>query len=152
MLEVGQKIPDFKTVDDQGNEINSQELFTQKTVLYFYPKDMTPGCTTQACDFTENIKKFEKEGYQVIGVSKDPVKSHQKFKEKHSIPFKLLSDESVELNKLFDVWKEKSLYGKKYMGTERSTFIIDDGKVVKKYPKVKVKGHVEQVLNDIQEL
>lgn len=125
----------------------------KKIVLYFYPKDNTSGCTMEALDFTENKAEFEKLGAVVIGVSKDSVKSHEKFIEKHGLDVELISDEDLSIQKEFDVWKMKKLYGKEYMGTVRSTFILDDtGKILREFRNVKVKGHVQNVLDALKEL
>lgn len=125
----------------------------KKIVLYFYPKDNTSGCTMEALDFTENKAEFEKLGAVVIGVSKDSVKSHEKFIEKHGLDVELISDEDLSIQKEFDVWQMKKLYGKEYMGTVRSTFILDDtGKILREFRNVKVKGHVQNVLDALKEL
>lgn len=153
MVTEGKKAPAFTLNDDKGNKISLKDLKGSKVVLYFYPKDMTSGCTKEAVDFKENNDEFKKLNTKVIGVSKDSVKSHQKFIEKYELPFPLLSDEETLINQKYEVWKEKSMYGRKYMGTERSTFIIDEeGKIAKIYPKVKVTGHVEEVLKFIKEM
>ncbi len=152
MLEVGKKAPQFTLPDTFGNKVALKDFLGKKVVLYFYPKDNTSGCTMEANDFKANIKKFEKLNAVVIGVSKDSQKSHQKFVEKYDLPFILLSDEDTKVIQKYGVWKEKSMYGRKYMGVERSTFVIDEkGKLMKVYPKVKVKGHVEEVLNFLKE-
>ena len=120
----------------------------QKIVIYFYPRDNTPGCTSEGEDFRDNYKKFKKKNTQIFGVSKDTIKSHESFKDKFKFPFDLISDSEEKICKIFDVIKEKSMYGKKYMGIERSTFLIDSkGNLVKEWRKVKVKGHVEEVLS-----
>lgn len=125
----------------------------KKIVLYFYPKDNTSGCTMEALDFTANKTEFEKLGAVVIGVSKDSVKSHEKFIEKHGLDVELISDEDLSIQKEFDVWQMKKLYGKEYMGTVRSTFILDDtGKILREFRNVKVKGHVQNVLDALKEL
>lgn len=150
MLKTGDKAPDFKVLTDEGKEITLKELKGKKVILYFYPKDDTSGCTAEACDFKENIKAFEKANTIVLGVSKDSVKSHVKFKEKFELPFTLLSDESLDMIKAYGVWKEKSMYGKKYMGIERTTFIIDEKGIIKEiYEKVKVPEHVKEILTKI---
>src|SRR5439155_20267066 len=119
----------------------------KKVVLYFYPKDMTSGCTAEACDFRDNIKKFEKKNTVVIGVSPDDTKSHVKFKEKYNLPFTLLSDASKKMLEDYGVWREKSMYGKKYRGIVRTTFVIDEkGRIEKIWDKVSVAGHVDEVL------
>jgi peroxiredoxin Q/BCP len=147
MLKPGDKAPEFKLVSDSGENISLKDLKGKKVILYFYPKDMTSGCTKEACDFRDNIKKFEKKNTVVIGVSADNTASHVKFKEKYDLPFTLLSDESKKMLKDYDVWKEKSMYGKKYMGIERTTYVIDEkGKIEKIFNKVKVDGHIEELL------
>lgn len=147
-LKPGDKAPAFRLPDDKGNIISLADLKGKKIVLYFYPKDDTTGCTKEACSFRDNIKVIEKNGAVVIGVSRDSVASHQKFRKKYSLPFTLLSDESTEMLNKYDVWKEKSMYGKKYMGIERTTFIIDEkGKISSVFRKVKVDGHTDEVLS-----
>ncbi|MCX7797343.1 MAG: thioredoxin-dependent thiol peroxidase [Melioribacter sp.] len=151
MAEEGKKAPNFTLKDQDGKKVSLKDFLGQKIVLYFYPKDMTSGCTKEACDFRDNFPNFEKINVVVIGVSPDSVDSHKKFKEKYNLPFILLSDEKKEVIQKYGVWKEKSLYGKKYMGVERTTFIIDEnGKILKKFPKVKVDGHVEEVLEVLE--
>lgn len=150
MLKVGDKAPDFKLKADNGEILSLKDYKGKKVVLYFYPKDMTTGCTAEACDFRENIKKFEKKNTVVIGVSPDDTKSHVKFKEKYDLPFTLLSDESKKMLEDYGVWQEKSMYGKKYMGVVRTTFVIDEkGKIEKIYDKVKVDGHIDEVLESL---
>lgn len=146
MIEVGKKSPAFTLPDKDGNKISLKDFLGKKVVLYFYPKDMTSGCTTEACDFRDAYADFEQLDAVIIGVSKDSGKSHQKFIDKHELPFILLSDEETKVNQKYDVWKEKSMYGRKYFGTVRTTFIIDEkGKVVKIFSRVKVKNHVNEV-------
>lgn len=150
MLKQGDKAPDFKLAADSGEIVSLKDYKGKKVVLYFYPKDMTDGCTKESCDFRDNIKKFEKNNTVVIGVSADDTKSHVKFKKKYDLPFTLLSDESKEMLNNYGVWQEKSMYGRKYMGIVRTTFVIDEkGKIEKIYDKVKVPGHVEEVLKNI---
>ncbi len=150
LLKVGQKAPAFSLMNHEGAKISLKELLGKKIVLYFYPKDNTPGCTQESCDFRDQFGSIQKQGAVVIGVSKDSVSSHLKFKTKFSLPFHLLSDEEGKVCEAYGVWKEKSMYGKKYMGIERTTFIIDEsGKIAKIYPKVSVTGHVDQVLKDL---
>ena len=150
MLKAGDKAPDFKLKADKGETLSLKDYKGKKVVLYFYPKDMTSGCTVEACDFRDNIKKFEKKNTVVIGVSPDDTKSHVKFKEKHDLPFTLLSDESKKMLEDYGVWQEKSMYGRKYMGVVRSTFVIDEtGKIEKIYNKVNIAGHVEEVLSEL---
>ncbi len=135
-------------IDIEGNEqlFDINDFKGERVVLYFYPKDNTSGCTQEACDFRDNINRITKYA-KVVGVSPDSIKSHLKFKEKQSLNFVLLSDPEHLLAEQFDVWKEKSMYGKKYMGIERSTFILDEnGNIQKEWRKVKVKGHVDEVI------
>jgi peroxiredoxin Q/BCP len=147
MLHEGDKAPDFTTKDDQGNKVSLKGLRGKKVVLYFYPKDNTAGCTKEACDFRDNLGRIKRKDAVVLGVSPDGEKSHGKFKTKFELTFPLLVDEDKTLVNLYGVWKEKSMYGRKYMGVERTTFIIDEkGRIAKIFPKVKVEGHVDAVL------
>ncbi|MFN0117382.1 MAG: thioredoxin-dependent thiol peroxidase [Elusimicrobiota bacterium] len=148
MLKIGDKAPDFKLQNDNDEMVSLKDLKGKNVVLYFYPKDDTPGCTKEACGFRDEIKAFSKKNVVIYGVSADPIESHQKFKKKFSLSFPLLSDPSKEMIQAYGVWKEKSMYGKKYMGIERTTFIINEtGKITQIFPKVKVDGHIEEVLN-----
>lgn len=150
MLKAGDKAPDFKLLSENGKEVTLKKLKGHKVVLYFYPKDDTSGCTKEACDFKDSIKVFEKKETVVIGVSKDSVESHKKFKTKYELPFTLLSDESTKMLSDYGVWKEKSMYGRKYMGIERTTFLIDEkGKIKEIWEKVKVPGHITDILSKI---
>jgi len=150
MLKVGDKAPDFKLSADDGKNYSLKDFAGKKIILYFYPKDNTSGCTAEACDFRDNIKLFKKKNAVVIGVNKDSIESHKKFKTKFELPFLLLSDETLKSLKDYMVWKEKSLYGRKYMGIERTTYVIDEkGKIKNIYNKVKVDGHIEEILNNI---
>ena len=150
MLKVGDRAPDFTLLSTEGREISLKDFRGKKVVLYFYPKDDTSGCTKEACSFTENLARVRHKGAEILGVSADSVLSHQKFTEKYDIAFSLLSDESKKMIKAYGVWKEKSMYGKKYMGIERTTFIIDEkGKIVHIFSKVKVEGHTEEVLEKL---
>lgn len=152
MLEEGKKAPAFSLPNADGKKVALKDFKGRKVVLYFYPKDMTSGCTQEACDFRDAQPDFSKIDAVVLGVSPDPVKSHRKFADKHELPFEILSDENKEVVEKYGVWKEKSMYGRKYMGVERTTFVIDEnGKIIKIFPKVKVKGHVEEVLQAIKE-
>lgn len=147
MLAEGAKAPAFKLKNDEGVIVSLSDFIGKKVVLYFYPKDNTPGCTTEACDFRDNIKSLRSKGIVVIGVSKDSIESHKKFKEKFELPFMLLADEDKNVLEKYGVWKEKNMYGKKVMGIERTTFIIDEeGKIAKIFPKVKAEGHVTELL------
>ncbi|MCF8259175.1 MAG: thioredoxin-dependent thiol peroxidase [Melioribacteraceae bacterium] len=152
MLEEGKKAPEFTLSDSDGKKHSLKDYSGKKVIIYFYPKDNTPGCTKESCEFRDNLPNFNNTNAVVIGVSPDSEKSHRKFADKYELPFTLLSDESKEMLMKYGVWKEKSMYGRKYMGVERTTVIIDEkGNVQKIYPKVKVSGHVEQVLKDINQ-
>ena len=147
MLEVGMKAPDFTLPDKDGNQVSLSDFKGKKIVLYFYPKDNTPGCTRQACAFAQNYSAFEEKGVVVIGVSKDSVASHVKFAEKHQLPFILLSDPELVAIQGYDVWKEKKLYGKVSMGVVRTTYIIDEeGIIAKVMPKVKPDTNANEIL------
>ena len=148
MLKTGDKAPEFDLVGDDGKKYSLKDFIGKKVVLYFYPKDDTSGCTAEACSFRDNIKNFEKKNAIIIGVSKDNTASHIKFKNKFELPFRLLSDESTKMLEKYEAWKEKSMYGRKYMGIERTTFIIDEkGYITEIFRKVKVDGHIEEVLS-----
>ena len=151
MADVGERAPDFILEADDGREVSLSGYKGKKVILYFYPKDGTPGCTTEAKEFRDTVKEFEKENAVILGVSKDSVKSHQRFKQKHALPFTLLSDPKGRVLDLYGVWKKKSLYGRSFMGTERTTFLInEDGVVEKVYRKVKAKGHPQTCLLDLK--
>jgi len=151
-VETGKKAPDFSLLANTGQEIKLSDYKGKNVVLYFYPKDMTPGCTTQACDFRDKHEDFSELDTVILGVSPDPQAKHEKFIEKHGLPFLLLVDEDHKVAELYDVWKLKKNFGKEYMGIERSTFIIDkEGQLAKEWRKVKVKGHVEEALTYIKE-
>ena len=153
MLEVGQKAPDFCLPNQDGEEICLRDFEGSWVVLYFYPKDNTPGCTTEALDFTALKSEFEKEGAVILGVSPDSIKRHQNFIQKKDLQITLLSDEEKEVAKKYGVWQLKKMYGKEYMGIVRSTFLIDpDGKIAYIWPKVKVKNHAQEVLEKLKEL
>ena len=148
MLTAGDKAPDFTLPSTEGNEVSLKDLRGKKVVLYFYPKDDTPGCTKESCSFSENLGRVKNKGAVIYGVSADSITSHEKFIDKYSLAFPLLSDESKKMIKAYGVWQEKSLYGKTYMGIVRTTFIIDEqGKIAHVFEKVKVEGHTEQVLS-----
>ncbi len=150
MLKVGDPAPDFQATLDSGEEISLSRYRGKKVVLYFYPKDNTPGCTREACDFRDNITTVDAKGGVVLGVSTDSVKSHQKFKDKFQLPFPLISDENKQVVQAYEVWKEKKQYGRTYMGTERTTYVVDEeGKIAQIFNKVKVNGHVEKVLAEL---
>ena len=150
-MEIGNLAPDFTLMGSDGKEHKLSEYRGKKVILYFYPKDNTPGCTTEACDFRDNINEINNLNAIVIGISKDNLNSHNKFIEKFNLPFTLLSDEEKVVCELYDVIKEKNMYGKKVLGIERSTFIInEEGILIKEFRKVKVKGHIEEVLNELK--
>ena len=147
MLKAGDPAPDFEAVLDNGETVSLSQFKGKNVVLYFYPKDNTPGCTREACDFRDNISSLEEKNTVVLGVSPDSVKSHQKFKDKFDLPFPLISDEAKDVAQAFGVWREKKMYGKIRMGIVRSTFIIGpDGLISKAYDSVKVAGHVEDII------
>ena len=153
MIREGERVPQFSLPADDGTIVTRDSLRGKNTVLYFYPKDDTTGCTKEACDFRDAFPRFGKNDAEIIGVSPDSIESHRKFKKKYSLPFKLLTDERHKVADEFGVWKEKSMYGRKYMGIERTTVIIDrDGRVARIFPKVRVPGHVEEVENALREL
>jgi peroxiredoxin Q/BCP len=144
---VGAKAPDFSLPDDSGTRLSLKQLRGKQVVLYFYPKDDTPGCTKEACGFRDAIAPIQKKGAAVLGVSLDGEAAHQKFKAKYRLPFPLLSDEDAAVSKAYGVYKEKSMYGRKFWGIERSTFVIDTAGAVKAiFRKVKVDNHVDEVL------
>ena len=151
MIEIGDKVPDYLGTDENGNEIRVQDFAGKKLVLYFYPKDSTPGCTQEACNLRDNYERMLAKGYAVVGVSVQDAKSHKKFIEKHNLPFPLIADTEMELNKAFGVWGEKSMFGKKYMGTLRTTFVINEEGIVEQVIKpkeIKVKNHAEQIIGE----
>ena len=151
MLKEGDKAPAFKANDQNGNALSLSDFKGKHIVLYFYPKDMTPGCTTEACDFRDRHQSFAELDAVIIGVSPDSQDKHQKFKEKHDLPFLLLVDDEQKLSEAFGVWKLKKNFGKEYMGIERSTFLINkEGMLVKEWRKVKVKDHVEEALEELK--
>ena len=153
MLEEGKKAPSFKLKDQNGKLVSLNDFKGQNIVLYFYPKDDTSGCTKEACNFKDDLPKFGKLNAVILGVSPDSIESHKKFAAKYKLPFTLLSDEEKEVIKKYDVWKEKSMYGRKYMGVERSTFIIDKkGKISKIFRKVKVDKHNDEVMASIKKI
>lgn len=140
------QLPDLQVTLDDGSTLNLKDLKNQKVILYFYPKDDTPGCTTEACDFRDNFQKLSANNVLVLGVSKDSQKSHQKFKNKYALPFNLIVDEDQTLCKMFDVIKTKKMYGKEYLGIERSTFLFSDGELIQEWRNVSVTGHVADLL------
>ncbi|HEY0526925.1 MAG TPA: thioredoxin-dependent thiol peroxidase [Stellaceae bacterium] len=146
-LKIGDQAPDFTLPTDGGGTVSLSALRGKKVILYFYPKDDTSGCTKEACGFRDALPDFTGSGAVVIGVSRDSVASHDKFKKKYDLPFILASDEKSDMCERYGVWVEKSMYGRKYMGIERSTFLIDEKGVVRQiWSKVKIPGHVEEVL------
>lgn len=150
--ELGQKAPAFTLPNQDGKKVSLSDFKGKHVVLYFYPKDMTPGCTTEACDFRDAQESFSELEAVIIGISPDPVESHQKFINKHNLPFLLLADEDHKVAEDYGVWKLKNNFGKQYYGIERSTFIIDkEGNLQKEFRKVKVEGHVEKALESIRE-
>lgn len=147
MIKIGDMMPQFEGVDQDGKVVKSQDLLGKKTIIYFYPKDNTSGCTAEACNLRDNYEAMVAKGYNVIGVSKDSAASHRKFAEKYQLPFTLLADTSTEMIQAFGAWGEKSLYGRKYMGTLRQTFIFDEnGILVEIIDKVDTKNHAAQIL------
>lgn len=149
---VGKKAPDFKLEAGDGQMVTMADFAGKNVVLYFYPKDMTPGCTTEACDFRESHQSFAELDTVIVGVSPDPKEKHERFIAKYDLPFLLLSDPEHTLSEAYGVWVLKKNFGKEYMGVERSTFVINkEGEVVKEWRKVKVKGHVEEALTYIKE-
>ena len=147
MLKEGDKAPDFESKDQNGNTVKLADFAGKRVVLYFYPKDDTPGCTKEACSFRDADEVFNSKGIKVLGVSTDNEKSHQKFISKFQLPFDLLADTEKQIVEAYGVWGEKSMYGKKYMGTFRKTFLIGvDGKIVKIFDKVDVAAHADEVL------
>ncbi|WP_042356721.1 thioredoxin-dependent thiol peroxidase [Bacillus rubiinfantis] len=150
--EIGKQAPDFTLQAHTGETVTLFDFKGKNVVLYFYPKDMTPGCTTEACDFRDQYEQFSDVNAVILGVSPDPVEKHQRFVEKYGLPFLLLADTEHQVAENYGVWKLKKNFGKEYMGIERSTFVIDkEGKLVKEWRKVKVKGHVEEALAFIRE-
>ena len=147
MLKIGDQMPHFEVIDQNGNTVTSNDLLGRKTIIYFYPKDNTSGCTAEACNLRDNYEALSAAGYNVVGVSKDSAASHRKFIEKHSLPFTLLADTTTDMQQTFGVWAEKSLYGRKYMGTLRQTFIFDEqGTLIEIIEKVNTKNHAAQIL------
>jgi peroxiredoxin Q/BCP len=152
-IAIGKKVPAFSLPATGDKTISLADCKGKNLVLYFYPRDSTPGCTTEGQDFRDRIRTFRRRNTTILGVSRDSLKSHENFKTRHKFPFDLLSDADEKLCRLFDVIKEKNMYGRKVMGVERSTFLIDDqGKLRREWRKVKVPGHVEEVLEAIKEL
>jgi peroxiredoxin Q/BCP len=149
----GKKCPKFNAEFTSNLKLSNNDFLGKNLVIYFYPKDSTPGCTTEGQEFRDNYKIFKKYNTEIVGVSRDSIKSHENFKVKQSFPFELLSDPDEKVCKAFDVMKLKSMYGREYIGVDRSTFLIDkEGKILKEWRSVKVKGHVEEVLNTVKDL
>ena len=147
MLQIGDRMPHFEVKDQDGNIVNSEELIGRKTIIYFYPKDNTSGCTAEACSLRDNYQALQAKGYNVVGVSKDSAASHKKFAEKYELPFTLLADTSTQLLQTFGAWGEKKMYGKTVMGTIRKTFIFDENGVLTEIiEKVDTKNHADQIL------
>lgn len=147
-LKIGDKAPEFEVNDQSGNPVKLSDYKGKKVVLYFYPKDQTPGCTTQACNLRDNYQALQKAGYEILGISSDNEKSHQRFIEKQSLPFTLLADTEKKVHDLYGTWVEKKMYGRTYMGTARTTFIIDEVGIISDIiDKVKTKEHTAQILN-----
>ena len=149
-MKVGDMAPDFVLLSDEGKKVSLKDFRGRRIILYFYPKDGTPGCTQEAKEFRDLAEQFSKENAVVIGLSKDSVESHKKFKKTHELPFTLLSDPEAKVIDLYGIWKKRNMYGRTFMGTERTTFLIDeDGKIAKIYNKVKPKGHAQVCLLDL---
>ena len=149
-LSVGDQAPTFELESDTEGTVSLEDLRGNRVILYFYPKDMTPGCTTQACDFRDNIDEFEERGYNIYGVSPDPVDSHQKFRKEHDLNFPLLADTQKDVARAYGVWREKTVYGKTTTGIVRSTFIIDEEGVIEEIQdNVRATGHVDRLLRDL---
>lgn len=150
-LTIGDLVPDLLGLDQDGQEVRLSQYPGKKIILYFYPKDNTSGCTAQACSLRDGYSELREAGYEIIGVSRDSAKSHQGFREKHSLPFRLIADTDVQLNELFGTWIEKSMYGRKYMGTERTTFVIGADHRIERIirgKEVKTKEHASQILKN----
>ena len=148
-LKIGDKAPDFEGKNQNNESVKLSSFIGEKVVLYFYPRDNTPGCTAQACNLKDNFNELSRKGYKIIGVSSDSIKSHKKFEEKYSLPFDLISDEDKAIHKSYGTWVEKSMYGRKYMGTARWTFIIDENGIINDIiEKVKTKEHTNQILGE----
>ena len=148
-LKIGDKAPDFEGKNQNNESVKLSSFIGEKVVLYFYPRDNTPGCTAQACNLKDNFNELSSKGYKIIGVSSDSIKSHKKFEEKHALPFDLISDEDKAIHKSYGTWIEKSMYGRKYMGTARWTFIIDKNGIINNiFEKVKTKEHTDQILSE----
>ena len=146
-LKIGNKAPDFESINQNGDKVKLSDFIGKKVVLYFYPRDNTPGCTAQACNLKDNYNTLQQNGYTILGISKDSPKSHQKFINKYDLPFDLIADEDQNIHMKYGTWIEKSMYGKNYMGTARWTFLIDEqGNIENIIQKVKTKEHTSQIL------
>lgn len=146
-LKVGEKAPLFEGINQKGEPIKLEDYKGKKVVLYFYPKDNTPGCTAESCDLRDNYAELQKQGFEILGISTDNEKSHQKFIDKYELPFDLIADVDKSIHEQFNTWREKSMYGRKYMGTVRTTFIIDEEGIISEIiEKVKTKVHASQIL------
>jgi len=153
LVKIGDKVPDIKVKDMNGKDVSLKDFKGKRLVVYFYPKDDTPGCTAEACSFRDNHEKIEKMGVKVIGISTDSIESHKKFAGKHNLPFTLLSDSEHKLAEAFGVWKLKNFMGKKFFGIERTTFVIDEnGKIAYIFEKVKPQGHAEEVIDVLNKI
>ena len=150
LLESGDKAPEFKVKDQQGKTVSLKDYRGKKVILYFYPKDDTPGCTKEACSFRDHFSEFKKHGAEVLGVSTDSEKSHRAFVDKYKLPFTLLADVDKKIVEAYRVWGEKSMYGKTYLGTHRVTYVIDEhGQIAAVFPKVKPEEHAEEILKTL---
>lgn len=150
-IEIGDKAPDFKGLNQDGKEVKLSDFLGKNLILYFYPKDSTPGCTAEACDLRDNYQMWQSKSYEILGVSPDSQKSHQKFIEKYNLPFDLISDTEKEILNAYNAWGEKSMYGKKYMGVLRKTYVINSKGIIENiFEKVKTKEHSNQILNEIK--
>ena len=148
-LKIGDKAPDFEGKNQNNESVKLSSFIGEKVVLYFYPRDNTPGCTAQACNLKDNFNELSRNGYKIIGVSSDSIISHKKFEEKYALPFHLISDEDKSIHKIYGTWIEKSMYGRKYMGTARWTFIVDENGIINNIiEKVKTKEHTDQILSE----
>ncbi|MCU0393235.1 MAG: thioredoxin-dependent thiol peroxidase [Thermoflexibacter sp.] len=148
ILKIGDKAPDFEGIDQDGNSIKLSDFKNKKVILYFYPRDLTEVCTEQACNLRDNYEDLKKKGYEVIGISSDDEKTHRKFIAKYQLPFRLIADTDNKIHFLYDTWKEKKMFGKPYMGTIRTTFIIDEkGIITNIITKVKAKEHAKQIIS-----
>ncbi|MFF2444337.1 thioredoxin-dependent thiol peroxidase [Priestia megaterium] len=152
-IKVGENIPNFTLPSSNGKEVSLHDFKGEKVVIYFYPKNMTPGCTAESCDFRDYNSQFKNLNTEVIGISPDDLKSHEGFITKYELPFLLLSDTEHQIAELFDVWKLRNKDGKEFMGVERATFLIDEeGKLVKEWRKVNVEGHVQEILDTVKNI